>query len=576
MLILILPCYLQPSLAPTTSPSQSPTQSVPPSYPPTEEEVMESSIIISQSNGRSSTQLLIVGAACLIVIASTSAYLYKRGSGQHKRKRPPAQIEVSSPKHGGLEMVSPYSIENNLSRVHPKFNVNYSESESRISSSDTYEYIYAAKNKCNENNGGLVDIDLENGRVDMDDVPNSVSIIKMVELSNAGKLKPGGNGHDNETPGSSKLRMPKSIYVPKLFQRTKEREENTKENMTWNQIREEDRSPASSGYAPASVPSPMLSPFFVKGLSSLYAGIGKKGGFLHETNSIEMDGDTTDDVNGKSSDKQSIRKGGKRGVVKSTLKEVVVKRDNRSPGSDVFADLDNGVAQDYVGDRTRGQTNLRTAVSRSSDGSSIEWGIDVSKVPGAFEANMAELQNLFVSIKSMGTAIDDKSTSPKSEVQMTYTEDSWETDGTFLANIAPIESSSTHSTSVRSFHSPSHEGLPKTQNGSGITYERELLNANRMNCEGISFRNIFNDPKNDLYECHVPSGPLGIVVDTTSLGPRVRSLNPLSPLFGKICPGDVVVGVDEVDTVGMEAGDFWQIVSRKANQQQRILTILRI
>ena len=51
--------------------------------------------------------MLIVGAACLVVITSTSAYLYRRGSGQHKRKRPPAQIEVSSPKHGGLGMVSP-------------------------------------------------------------------------------------------------------------------------------------------------------------------------------------------------------------------------------------------------------------------------------------------------------------------------------------------------------------------------------------------------------------------------------------------------------------------------------------
>ena len=536
---------------------------------------MESSIIIDRSNGRSSTQLLIVGAACLVVITSTSAYLYRRGSGQHKRKRPPAQIEVSSPKHGGLGMVSPYSFENNLDHVHPAFDINYSESESRISSSDTYEYIYAAKNKSNENNGGLVYIDLENGRVDIDDVPNSVSIIKMAELSNAGKLKSGGNVHDDETPGSYKLRMPKSIYVPKFFHRTKEGEENTKETITWNQIREEDRSPASSGYAPASVPSPMLSPFFVKGLSSLYAGIGKKGGILYETNSNEIDGDTTDDVNGKSLDKQSIKKGWKRGV-KSPLREVVVKRDDRSPGSDVFADLDNGVTQDDVGDRARGQRSPRTAVSRSSDGSSIEWGIDVSKVPGAFEANMAELQNLFVSIKCMGSATDDKSTPPKSEVQMTYTEDSLETDGTFLANIAPIESSSTHSTSVRSFHSPPRDGLPNSQNGSGITYERELLNANRINCEGISFRNIFNDPKNDMYECHVPSGPLGIVVDTTSLGPRVRSLNPLSPLFGKICPGDVVVGVDEVDTVGMEAGDFWQIVSRKANQQQRILTLLRI
>jgi hypothetical protein len=526
------------------------------------------SIIIDQSKDRSSTQLLIVGAACLFVIASTSAYLYRRGSGQHKRKRPPAQIEVSSPKHGGLGMVSPYSIEKNLDHVHPTFDINYSESESRITSSDTYEYIYAA------NNGELVDIDLENGRVDIDHVPNSVSIIKMAEHSNAGKLKSSVDA--NEIPGSPKLRMPKSIYVPKLFLRSQEEEENTKETITWNQIRDENRSPASSGYAPTSVPSPSLSPFFVKGLSSLYAGIGKKGGNLYETKSNEMDGDRTGDVNGKSIDKQSIRKGWKRRVVTSPLKEVVVKRDHRSPGSDIFADLDNVPTQDDVGDRVHRQTSPKTAVSRSSDGSSIEWGIDVSKVPGAFEANMVDLQNLLVSIKSMGSASEDKKKSPNSEVQMTYTEDSLESDGTFLANIAPIESSSTHSTNVYSFHSPPQDGLPESQRGTGITYERELLNANSMNCEGISFRKIFNDPKNDLYECHVPSGPLGIVVDTTSLGPRVRSLNPLSPLFGKICPGDVIVGVDEVDTVGTEAGDFWQIVSRKANQQQRILTILRI
>ena len=102
------------------------------------------------------------------------------------------------------------------------------------------------------------------------------------------------------------------------------------------------------------------------------------------------------------------------------------------------------------------------------------------------------------------------------------------------------------------------------------------MNSGRSDKDGtFTFSNIVSDPNNDLYECHAPSGPLGVVVDTTPLGPRVRSLNPLSPIFGKISPGDVVVGVDEVDTVGMEAGEFWKIVSRKANQQVRVLTVLR-
>jgi hypothetical protein len=497
------------------------------------------------------------------VIASTSAYLYNRGSGGHKRKRPPAKIEVSSLKNGNGPMISPYSIENNLNLGHHTFDVNYSESGSRISSSDDYEYIYATKKKRLQNDGKLVDVDLEEGRFDINLVPNSVSIINMAEESNA-KMNQSGKMEDTENPGSSRLRMPKSIYVPKLFQRAKEGEENIKQTISWNQIREEDRSPASSGFAPASVPSP-----FVKGLSSLYVGTGKKGVILNKTSNNEKDGEITVATKEKSSEKHSIRTGWKRRVITSPLKDVAMKRDDRSPGSDVFADLDNTETQDDVRERARGRMCLTSAVSRSSDGSSVEWGIDIPKVQGAFETNMAELQNILTSIRSMG------STSPSPEVQLTYTEDSWETNG-YVSQIAPIDSSSTHSSNVQSFHSPSQIGHSKSRNGSGITYEQELLNANRMNCEGISFRNIFNDPKNDLYECHVPSGPLGIVVDTTSLGPRVRSLNPLSPLFGKICPGDVVVGVDDVDTVGMEAGDFWQIVSRKANQQQRVLTVLRI
>ena len=114
---------------------------------------------------------------------------------------------------------------------------------------------------------------------------------------------------------------------------------------------------------------------------------------------------------------------------------------------------------------------------------------------------------------------------------------------------------------------PSLKFLSQFEIPYGQTYQNTAVG-------GLS--SIDYDPKNDLYECHAPSGPLGIVVDTTPLGPRVRSLNPLSPIFGNICPGDVIVGVDDVDTVGMEAGEFWQIVSRKANQQQPVLTILRI
>ena len=109
---------------------------------------------------------------------------------------------------------------------------------------------------------------------------------------------------------------------------------------------------------------------------------------------------------------------------------------------------------------------------------------------------------------------------------------------------------------------------------SPITYEKELKTS--VTEQEFSFRNLLSDPHNELYECHAPPGPLGIVIDSTPLGPRVKSLNPMSSLFDSMSPGDIIVGIDDIDTVGMEAAEFWQLVSRKANQRTRILTMLKI
>lgn len=545
---------LEPSSSPTITPSLSPSQSTSPSQSPTRVAALTSSVIIDQSKTKSATPLLIVGAACFIVMASTSAYLFRRGADSRKRKRKRASAtsyDVSSPQHGGKRTVSPHNVGDGLEPQHGLYDANYSESESVVSDVNTLEYGYDPQK---QNNAGFVDVEI--GRIGIDAVPNSVSIINR------------NQSNDEHEIGNSKLRMPKSIYVPKLFQRTKEGEEGNKQIVTWNRIREEDRSPASSGYAPASVPSPMLSPFFVKGLSSIlspYKGNRKRGVPMNET-SDDDEGIAT----GANNDGFTYNE------KKSPGKD---KRQILSPSSDVFADIDHSR-----------QKSPKTLESKSSDGSSIEWGIDVSKVhpsKAAFNESLTNQRNMSVLLdkvcgKKVPTTDEAAIKSTRMEVPMTYTDDSWENSthqdadqnshgSTFLGDI--------HIASAKkaTIQSSRPNELQSMHKGSGITFERELLRANRHDCAGtFSFRNIFNDPKNDLYECHAPSGPLGIVVDTTPLGPRVRSLNPLSPIFGKLSPGDVIVGVDEVDTVGMEAGDFWQIVSRKANQQRRILTILRI
>ena len=109
---------------------------------------------------------------------------------------------------------------------------------------------------------------------------------------------------------------------------------------------------------------------------------------------------------------------------------------------------------------------------------------------------------------------------------------------------------------------------------SPITYQKELQRAETA--QEFSFRKLLSDPQHELYECSAPPGPLGIVIDSTPLGPRVKSLNPMSSLFDSMSPGDIIVGIDDIDTVGMEAAEFWQLVSRKANQRRRILTMLKI
>jgi hypothetical protein len=108
-----------------------------------------------------------------------------------------------------------------------------------------------------------------------------------------------------------------------------------------------------------------------------------------------------------------------------------------------------------------------------------------------------------------------------------------------------------------------------------FTYEEELLNSSRAD-GGFSFKDVYFDSENELYECHVPSGPLGISVGATQLGLRVQNLNPTSPLCNIVSIGDVIVGVDDVDVVGVESSVFWQLVSRRANKHGCCLVILKI
>ncbi len=76
------------------------------------------------------------------------------------------------------------------------------------------------------------------------------------------------------------------------------------------------------------------------------------------------------------------------------------------------------------------------------------------------------------------------------------------------------------------------------------------------------------------YDVYAPSGPIGIVVDTSKDGPSVHSLKSTSPMLGLISPGDLIVALDGEDTRKMTAAALTRLMARKSRQKERKITLL--
>lgn len=75
------------------------------------------------------------------------------------------------------------------------------------------------------------------------------------------------------------------------------------------------------------------------------------------------------------------------------------------------------------------------------------------------------------------------------------------------------------------------------------------------------------------YDVYAPSGPIGIVVDTSKHGPCVHSLKSTSPMLGLISPGDLIVALDGEDTRKMTAAALTRLMARKSRQKERKITL---
>jgi hypothetical protein len=83
--------------------------------------------------------------------------------------------------------------------------------------------------------------------------------------------------------------------------------------------------------------------------------------------------------------------------------------------------------------------------------------------------------------------------------------------------------------------------------------------------------NIMN--RSGSYDVYAPSGPIGIVVDTSKEGPSVHSLKSTSPMMGLISPGDLIVALDGEDTRKMSAAALTRLMAKKSRQKERKITL---
>jgi len=106
-------------------------------------------------------------------------------------------------------------------------------------------------------------------------------------------------------------------------------------------------------------------------------------------------------------------------------------------------------------------------------------------------------------------------------------------------------------------------------------YNDDAVDRNERNNYSSAISSITSGDNYVTIEHICPSGPLGLIIDTSTKGPIVHSVKSSSSVKGFILPGDIIVGLDGKDTSSMTAPMITSYMASKAQQQQRRITMLR-
>lgn len=83
----------------------------------------------------------------------------------------------------------------------------------------------------------------------------------------------------------------------------------------------------------------------------------------------------------------------------------------------------------------------------------------------------------------------------------------------------------------------------------------------------------YDEEEVGIYDVFAPSGPLGIVVDTTEKGCVVHSLRKTSSMQGLITPGDLIIALDDENVQDMDASSLTKLMAKKSQQMERKFTL---
>ena len=100
--------------------------------------------------------------------------------------------------------------------------------------------------------------------------------------------------------------------------------------------------------------------------------------------------------------------------------------------------------------------------------------------------------------------------------------------------------------------------------------------GNTIFSDDPTFEEVYKEVREILMDVYAPAGKLGVIIDTPDDGaPMIHAIKEDSPIADKVRVGDKLVAIDDDDVRPMTAKKVSKLLSTKANNPSRKLTIIR-